>query len=61
MGDNVRRVEAHLLDIPDEDYYGERLKVILSHYHRPNQTFKNTEGLLKAMLNDETTIRGWLS
>ncbi|HEY5152461.1 MAG TPA: riboflavin kinase, partial [Candidatus Saccharimonadales bacterium] len=35
MGDKIRRVEVHLFDIPDVDYYGRRLSASLRHYHRP--------------------------
>ena len=39
VGDKTRRVEAHLLDIPDEDYYGQDLKLEVAYFHRPNQAF----------------------
>ncbi len=61
MGDTVRRVEAHLLDIPDHDYYGERLKVETEHHHRANETFGSVEELLVAMKVDENAARAWFS
>jgi FAD synthase len=59
MGDTERRVEAHLLDIADEDYYDQDLKLRVYHYHRPNQNFESVEELLNAMKNDEFVARQW--
>jgi riboflavin kinase/FMN adenylyltransferase len=61
IGEVRRRVEVHLLDIPDKDYYGEQLKTILEHYHRENQTFESVEKLLEVMKNDEMQAREWFS
>jgi riboflavin kinase/FMN adenylyltransferase len=61
VGDTVRRVEAHLLDIPDNDYYGEKLKLSIQHYHRPNQTFDTMSELLSVMAEDEKAGRAWFS
>src|SRR5579884_1246198 len=55
MGDTDRRIEAHLLDIPDEDYYGQRISISLEYFHRANQKFDRIEDLLKAMRGDEKT------
>jgi FAD synthase len=60
MGETRRRVEAHLLDIPDEDYYDEHLAATLEHYHRPNQTFESVDALLEAMKDDEAQARKYL-
>ncbi|HSX45568.1 MAG TPA: riboflavin kinase [Candidatus Saccharimonadia bacterium] len=57
VGDTERRVEAYLLDITDQDYYGEQLALNLVEYHRPNQTFDNLEELIKAMHTDESVAR----
>lgn len=59
MGDTERRVEAHLLDIPDEDYYGLKLELRIYHYHRANQNFEGVEKLLEVMKNDELVARQW--
>ncbi len=61
MGDSRRRVEAHLLDIPDRDYYGRTLRLDLRHYHRPNRTFDSPDALLQAMKADEAAARQWLA
>src|SRR2546430_2613557 len=45
MGDTERRVEAHLLDIPDADYYGQKLTLRIVLYHRPNRTFESVAAL----------------
>lgn len=59
MGDTGRRVEAHLFDIPDEDYYGQPLNLDIRHHHRANQTFADMDGLLRAMKADEAAARQW--
>lgn len=59
VGDKDRRVEAHLLDIPDKDYYDEKLKLSLVHYHRPNKTFEDIETLKQVMVDDDASARQW--
>lgn len=59
VGDTDRRVEVHLLDIPDEDYYGEELTVSPRHFHRQNQTFGSVDELLEIMRRDEVRARAW--
>lgn len=61
VGDRTRRVEAHLLDIPDENYYGQPLKLEVAVYHRPNRHFENIDELVLAMKTDEATARQWFS
>lgn len=59
MGQVERRVEAHLLDIPDQDYYGLKLELELIEYHRANRTFTSIEELQTAMRHDESVARAW--
>lgn len=59
VGDTERRLEAHLLDIADQDYYGQRLNVTIMKFHRPNQKFTNLEQLMDAMKLDEAAGRQW--
>lgn len=59
VGDKERRIEAHLLDIPDKDYYDQTLKLSLEHYHRPNKTFKDVEALKQVMADDDVSARLW--
>ncbi|HVX57648.1 MAG TPA: riboflavin kinase [Candidatus Saccharimonadales bacterium] len=61
VGDTTRRVEIHLLDIPDQDYYGLQLSVTLEHYQRPNQTFADLAQLIAAMQADGTAARQWFA
>jgi riboflavin kinase/FMN adenylyltransferase len=61
VGDKQRRVEAYLLDIPDEDYYGLELNLEVIHFHRSNQTFKTIEELTTVMHEDEAAARQWFS
>jgi riboflavin kinase/FMN adenylyltransferase len=59
LGQHGRRVEAHLLDIPDTDYYDQTLTLTLHTFHRPNQKFESMETLVAAMKSDETVARSW--
>lgn len=59
LGDRRRRVEAHLLDIPDSDYYGLPMSVTLGAYRRANHTFSGADELVKAMKADEAAARCW--
>ena len=61
MGEQERRLEAHLLDIPDKDYHGLLISVRAIKYHRPNQTFNKVNELLKVMRQDEAAARAWFS
>lgn len=61
VGDTERRVEAHLLDITDQDYYGKKISMDIQKYHRPNQTFNSVEELLKAMRADDQASREWFA
>lgn len=59
LDDGSRRVEAHLLDAKDIDYYGLELKLNVQVFHRPNQTFDSIDELLVAMKSDEIAGRAW--
>ncbi len=59
VGDTDRRVEAHLLDIADQDYYGQKLELTIQHFHRANQKFDSIDQLLVAMKSDEAAAREW--
>ena len=59
VGDSVRRVEAHLLNIKDIDYYGKNLKLQINYFHRSNIKFDSINDLIVAMKNDEKTARSW--
>jgi riboflavin kinase/FMN adenylyltransferase len=61
MGDTVRRVEAYLLDIPDQDYYGQIITIRIQYFHRHNKTFETLEALIVAMHADEAAARDWHS
>lgn len=61
MGDTERRLEVHLLDIPDEDYYDQELCATIHHYHRANETFASIEELLAVLRADETAGRRWFA
>ena len=59
VGDKDRRVEAHLLDIEDKDYYGLDISLDIKKFHRPNKTFGSIEELKIAMKDDEIAARKW--
>lgn len=61
MGDTARRVEAHLLDIPDKDYYDLPLTMSIEHFHRGNQKFAAAGALIEAMQADEAAARHWFA
>jgi FAD synthase len=61
MGATKRRVEAHLLDIPDVDYYNLPLQVSIEYFHRGNQTFTDADELVIAMHADEAAARTWFA
>jgi riboflavin kinase/FMN adenylyltransferase len=60
-GETRRRVEAHLFDIPDEDYYGQHLELSLDYFYRPNRTFADVGELQQVMRADETAARRWFA
>lgn len=60
VGDTERRVEAHVLDIPDVDYYDSLLTLSVQYFHRPNQKFASVDDLKAVMARDEIAIREWL-
>jgi FAD synthase len=55
----MRRLEVHLLDIPDNDYYNQQLVVKLLIFHRSNKAFASTKDLLEAIVKDEKAARNW--
>ena len=59
IGDTDNRVEVHILDIPDIDYYGETLTIRITHFYRDNKKFESIEQLVTAMKQDEKAARGW--
>ena len=59
MGEQERRVEAHLLNVPDRDYYDNHMSLTLHYYHRPNQTFTGVDELRRMLQADETAGRQW--
>lgn len=61
VGDTERRVEAHILDAPDIDYYGQLLHLTLMVYYRGNQTFASVDLLVETMKQDEAAAREWAS
>jgi riboflavin kinase/FMN adenylyltransferase len=61
IGDTGRRIEAHLLDIPDTDYYKLSLQLKILYFYRKTETFTTVEDLLGVMRTDEINAREWFS
>jgi len=61
VGDTERRVEAHLLDIADVDYYGQPLQLQVEYFHRANQKLDGIDALLAIMKQDEAAARHWFA
>jgi FAD synthase len=61
LQDHTRRVEAFLLNIPDEDYYDLPLELELCVFHRANQAFANRDELVRAMKADEVAALQWFN
>ncbi len=61
VGDTKRRVEAHLLDIIDKDYYGQHLNIRVHRFFRPNKKFASLDELLIAIRADEVAGREWFN
>lgn len=57
--DTGRRLEVHLLDIPDENYYNQRLSAKLLIFYRENKAFTSTNSLRRAIKEDESNAREW--
>ena len=61
VGSKIHRIEAHLLDITDKDYYGMPLQLTVNYFHRPNQHFDSVEELVNVMKADDVAAREWFS
>ncbi len=59
VGDAKRRTEAHILDIPDKDYYDKTLTMEFAAFLRPNKKFSSLDDLVAAMKRDEKLARAW--
>lgn len=59
VGDTQRRLEAHLLNIDDKDYYDMDLKIVLYHFHRANKKLASIEELVEIMHEDERAAIKW--
>lgn len=57
MQDYTKRAEAHILDFPDQDLYGESIKMHIVRKLRDNQLFDSSAVLIKQMKQDELEAR----
>lgn len=57
VGDDLKRAEAHILDFPDEDLYGERIVLKATKKLRDNEKFSTLELLKEQMNKDEKNAR----
>lgn len=61
IGYPIRRTEAYLLDITDEDFYGQKLTLEICEFHRPNELFESVDELIVQMKQDEIAARRWFN
>lgn len=61
VGAKSYRVEAHLLAVADEDYYGMTMRLEICHFYRPNEQFASIDELVAAMHDDEAALRQWMT
>lgn len=61
IGDTVRRIEAHLLDATDRDYYLLQLTLRIKYFHRSNRTLASVQELLAMIQDDEAVAREWFA
>ncbi|KAM7533172.1 hypothetical protein Aperf_G00000121038 [Anoplocephala perfoliata] len=47
-----KSLEVHILNIFDEDFYDERLTIVVLHYIRPERDFESLEQLIAEIHND---------
>lgn len=59
IGDKTRRIEAHLLDIPDIDHYGQKITIRASHFWRANKKLDSIDELILTIKADESAAREW--
>lgn len=59
MGQKEHRIEVHLLDIPDRDYYDHQVIAQILHFHRSNQKFSGLDELTDVIKNDDRVARQW--
>ena len=59
LDETDKRLETHMFDIPDIDYYGAEIKVEICEKLRDNKKFETIEALLEQMHKDESEARNW--
>lgn len=61
IAQNGKRLEAHILDFPDKDLYGERIDVSVLKKIRDNRKFDSVDKLIQKMKNDELKARNYFN
>lgn len=56
---STQRIEAHLLGIPDIDYYDERLVLVIEKFHRAVRAFPSIPDLQEAISADDQAAHEW--
>ncbi|HSW37116.1 MAG TPA: riboflavin kinase [Candidatus Saccharimonadales bacterium] len=59
LGDQLQRIETHILDYPDEDLYDRQIMISLIRKLRDNQKFDTIEALKDQMKQDEIAARAY--
>jgi len=61
LNESGKRLETHILDIPDEDLYGAQVTVELAEKIRANKKFDSIDLLIQQMKQDELSARHYFS
>ena len=61
VGDAGKRAESYILDFPDKDLYGQKIRIEIIKKLRDNKKFASVDVLLKQMKRDEITARQFFS
>lgn len=59
VAENTQTIEAHILDFPAQDLYGQELSVKIIHKLRDVQEFPNLEIAKEQIKRDELKAREW--
>ena len=59
LNETNKRLETHLFDIPDIDYYGAEVSVEIHEKLRNSEKFDSIDELIRQMKHDENNARQW--
>lgn len=59
LGETIKRVESHILDLEDKDLYGQEIQIEVIEKLRGNKKFNSRAELVAAMKADEKAARAY--